>query len=101
LAYPDKKPIDYFLEIFAPESVEEALVTFASDQPFQSYHKGDLISPKVWANNSYPNFVLQVSNVEHMISYAEGGTRIQDKLCVYTTLIFDIEEVRVSNQIGD
>lgn len=101
LAYPDKKPIDYFLEIFAPESIEDALITFESDQPFQSYHKGDLISPRVWTNNPYPNHVLQVSNVEHMIFYAESGTRIWDKLCVYTVLIFDIEEIRAPKQIGN
>ena len=73
----------YFLEIYHPGSVNKVWMSFGSDTPFHTIHKGDIINPVSFPNASGES-MLRVTSVEHVL-WGEG----KHKLSVYTE---DIEK---------
>lgn len=90
-----EKVIEYILSIYQPGLIGgEPWVTFKSESPFMSIHKGDYISAG-FTNDTFPQSkrepILQKSGsgvkvkaIEHSIVFLENGTGISHKVLVFT-----------------
>ncbi|MGA2516891.1 MAG: hypothetical protein ABSG44_10090 [Thermodesulfobacteriota bacterium] len=76
------KQIEYILEIFRPESVDDVWVTFNSSSPFMPISVGDIINPRLWPGSEPPQKVLRVLNVEHIIW--ELNDTVKHKMLIFT-----------------
>jgi hypothetical protein len=88
------KPMQYILEIYAPGSVDNALVHLRSAQPFGAITAGDLINPRAWSGGMEQtgDGVLRVGTVEHLIHELQGY--ILHQVMVLTEVLPDTAAVR-------
>ena len=92
----DFKNIQYYLEIYEPESFYDPIASFQASSPFQTVSVGDILNPRGWDNNQYEmldHCVLEVIKVEHHIWTVES--HIGHKVCVFTRKVPDKAESRI------
>jgi hypothetical protein len=66
----------YILEIYEPDSADDVLTTFDSDEPFMAIEVGTLLT---LPDRTDP---LEITNVEHIIWSSPNGAR--HKACIFT-----------------
>ncbi len=87
-------PSDYSLEIYEPQSMENAWIVFHSTSPFMSISAGDIINPGIWEGSKSPMKVLRVLNVEHIVWQSKEGD-VKQKVMVYSEEVEGTSELRL------
>ncbi len=86
--------VQYFTEIYEPGSADDVWVALKTQTPLFSISKGDIINPAMWPGTTFPNRVLKVVAVEHII-WEINGSHIGYKICVFTEAVKGTRELRM------
>jgi hypothetical protein len=89
------KSVVYILEIFEPNSIDTVLITFETNSPFMAINRGDIINPNIWPTAKTLEFILQVTNLQHIIWDSPMDNCVKHKLCVYTKQVPNTRSLRV------
>lgn len=84
----DALPIQYHLEIYEKSFGNDPAITFRSDQPFMSFHKGDLLDPGLWGDlvGAPQRTPYRIMDVIHRIWQIDGKhVGHQIGLCIEAT----------------
>lgn len=84
------KFVEYYLEIYEPDSAHDVLITFSSNSAFMAISKGDILNSRTWDKGI--KGVLKVVNVEHVIWEVED--HVAHKIMVFTKEVEDTGELR-------
>ena len=71
----DTLPIQYHLEIYEKSFVNDPAISFRSDNPFLSFHKGDLLDPCIWDDliDAQPRTPFRIVDVIHRVWQIEDS----------------------------
>jgi hypothetical protein len=87
------RPIEYYLEVYEPGSMDTVFISWKSDSPFIAISRGDIVHLPMVEGSESPMYVLKAINVEHILW--DTADKIGHKLCVYTERVEGTRELRV------
>ena len=89
------KFVEYILEIYMPDNIDDVWMIFRSETPFMTISIGDTINPASDPNTPY-DFLYKVTSVQHLVFESEVAKNYKQKLMIYGIKIPNDRDARLA-----